>query len=327
MNNQTQLGSLLLCFALAACGGEEGGGGDAPDANGGASCALSGSGTADLTLGGRCSQETLLGTLLVEVQQEFSFIDGKVANAVLPSSVRGEEMAMGGCRLMRKRFPFCDPTCASDEACTLEGVCVPFPKRQDLGEVCVAGLAESYVLTAESPGFHYFNTQVTHPAFAGGERIEFASVGGSYGDFNMVGVGVTPMKASEEQWNIVEGQDLAVGWNTSETNVDSSVYLTINIDQHGSSPLLLECDLPDTGSAAIPSALISGLLTSGISGFPTGKIERRTADSVTVSDGCIEFVVRAPATVDVRVAGHTACNGPDQCPSGQTCNIPMETCE
>ena len=234
---------------------------------------------------------------------------------------------MGGCKLMRKRFPFCDPSCQSNEACTFSGECIAFPVRQDLGDVCVAGLSESYVLTADSPGFHYFNTQISHPAFAGGERVELRSSGGRYGDIDLHGVGVSKMVASESQWNIVEDQDMSVSWATSNSNAHSSVKLAINIDQHGSSPLLLECEFPDSGNATIPSALLKALLNSGISGFPVGKIERRSADSVAVEDGCIEFVVRSPQSVDVRVSGHTPCTGQGQCPSGQTCNIPMETCE
>ncbi len=280
-----------------------------------------------MSLKGACDQAKLLGTILLETQNEFSFLDGKVADTVLPGSVRQEEMAMGDCKLMRKRFPFCDPSCQSNEACTFSGECIAFPVRQDLGEICVAGLSESYVLTAESPGFHYFNTQIAHPAFSGGERVELRSTGGRYGDINLLGVGVTKMVASDSQWNIVEDQDMSVSWATSSANSHASVKLSINIDQHGSSPLLLECEFPDSGNATIPAPLLKALLSSGISGFPNGKIERRSADSIAVEGGCIEFVVRSPQSVDVRVAGHTPCTRPEQCPTGQTCNIAMETCE
>ncbi|MBL4632598.1 MAG: hypothetical protein JKY56_01925 [Kofleriaceae bacterium] len=318
----------FLCVPMAC--GDGGGGSDTdgggPDANS-AGCGLSGSGTSDLELRGICAQDKLLGSVILELQDDFSYLDAKISDTVLPSSVRTEEMSMAGCRLMRKRNPFCSPTCGMEEACNFDGECVAYPKRLDVSEICVAGLAESYIMTAEAPGFHYFNTQLEHPAFAGGERIEVRSPGGSLGSIELAGVGVTKIKTDDSQWTVEDGKDLAVSWTTSANNSHSSIYITINVDQHGSSPLLLECELPDTGSASIPSALINELLTSGISGFPVGKIERRTADSIAVPGGCVEFLVRSPATVAVRVAGHTPCTRDDQCPSGQTCNLQQETCE
>ncbi len=333
MNNWKQVSLSLLALALFACGGDSNSDPDArpgsgPDADT-TSCTLMGSGTADLDLKDSCDQATLLGSIVLEVGNDFSFLDAKIHNAVLPSSIREEEMSMGGCRLMRKRFPNCDPACTSDQACTFEGTCVPFPERQDMGDICVAGLADAYVMTAEGPGYHYFNTQVAHPAFAGGERIEVRSSGAAYDAFAMAGVGVTKIVPTDSEWSVGGENDLVVSWETSATDAHSTIYLTLNVDQHGTSPLLLECNLPDNGQATVPAAMIGALLTSGVSGFPAGKIERHTADSVTVSDGCIDFIVRSPTTVDVSVDGHTPCTmpGTSQCPEGQTCNVPIQTCE
>lgn len=319
---------ILLTLALTGCG--DGGGGDdpkdEPDADT-SSCGLMGTGTDSITLAGACDQEELLGTILLEALDDFSLLDAKVSNAVLPSSVREEEMSMNGCRLMRKRFPFCDPACAANQACTFAGECIAYPAQQDLGDVCVAGLADPVVMTAEAPDFGYFNTQLENPAFIGGERLEVHTTVGAYPAFDLEGIGVTKMQ-SDALWTIVQGDDLAVTWSTSDKDVNAMIELNINIDQHGSSPLLLECDFPDTGEASIPSDLLKALLTSGVSGFPVGKISRHTSDSVEVSDGCIEFVVRSPQTVDVRVDGHVPCTGVgDECPKGTTCNVPMQTCE
>ncbi len=321
--------ALLLATAVVACG-ESGDsiadGGATADADTSA-CALEGSGTEELALAGACAASSRLGAMVLEVQPEYSFVDGRVANGVLPSGIRVEEMSMGGCRLMRKQVPFCDPICESDETCNLAGECIPYPVAQDIGDVCLAGLGESYVLTGAAPNYNYFNTQLAHPAFSGGERIELRSSGGVFAPVSLAGVGVAPIVATEERWSLAEGDDLEVGWETSESNAHASVYLTVNVDQHGSSPLLLECEVPDTGTATVPAALLDALLNSGISGFPVGKLVRRTVDSAEVSAGCMEFVVRSVLTVDVRVAGHTPCTGPGQCPSGQTCNVQLETCE
>ncbi len=251
-------------IALIGCS-DDGGGGEepgTPDADI-STCGLTGMGTASVTLAGACSQDKLLGTILLEALDDFSLLDAKISNGVLPSSIREEEMSMGGCRLMRKRFPFCDPSCAANEACTFSGECIAYPSRQDLGDVCVAGLSEPVVMTAQAPDFGYFNTQLDNPAFVGGERVEVHTTGGAYVAIDLVGVGVTKMQ-SDSMWTIVEGDDLPVAWETSDKDVAAMIALSINIDQHGSSPLLLECDFPDTGEAVIPGGLLKELLTSGV---------------------------------------------------------------
>lgn len=300
-----------------------------PDAgaNGEQQCALDESDPATLQLAGACPQETHIGAIVLEVQESYSFIDARVSNAVVPSSIRDEEANVSGCRLMRKSFPFCDPACGSGETCSKDGQCVAYPILQDLGDLCVAGLSESYLLAAKSPGYQYSDTQIAHPAFAGGERVEVVSSGGAYPSFELRGVGVTTMSASDEQWNIKEGEDLPIRWATSDDNLHSSVAVSINIDQHGSAPLLLECDFDDSGQASVPAELIAKLLGSGVSGFPTGRIQRNTADSISVEDGCIDFTVRSAQKMAVRVADHTPCKQDAECPEGQSCNRPKETCE
>lgn len=322
--------SLITLIVFAGCG-DDGGEGVEPDASrlvdaDTSSCSLIGSGTDDVSLTGSCSQETLIGTLLLAVDK-VSYIEGKFADAVLPTNVRTEEMSMGSCRLMRKNVPFCDPLCPGDQACNLDGECVPYPVPQDLGEICLAGLEMPHVLTAQGQDKQYFNTQLSHPALLGGERIEVRSTGGAYQPIALAGVGVTPMLPGESLWKINGDDDLQVSWLTTDANAFSTIRLSLNVDQHGSSPLRLDCDFPDTGSAVVPGALIAALQSSGISGFPSGVLQRSTTDSVTVSDGCIEFVVRSQKTVDVRVANHTPCNAPGTCPDGLTCNLATETCE
>ena len=68
-------------------------------------------------------------------------------------------------------------------------------------------------------------------------------------------------------------------------------------------------------------------LNFGVSGFPSAVMQRRTVDSLTVSDGCVELEVTGPRGIDVDVAGHTPCNKTEDCPPGQTCNVPIQTCE
>jgi hypothetical protein len=54
---------------------------------------------------------------------------------------------------------------------------------------------------------------------------------------------------------------------------------------------------------------------------------RRTADHVDLAIGCVDFVVGSPLAASVSVSGFTPCNGPADCPTGQTCNMALERCE
>jgi hypothetical protein len=105
------------------------------------------------------------------------------------------------------------------------------------------------------------------------------------------------------------------------------VALTLNVDQHGITPISLVCDLADSGSASIAASLVDALLGAGISGWPNASLSRQTVDSQDFGDGCLEFVVSTPRPVSVAVSGHIPCNGPGDCPPPLECNLPINTCE
>ncbi|MCA9706751.1 MAG: hypothetical protein KDK70_12945, partial [Myxococcales bacterium] len=105
------------------------------------------------------------------------------------------------------------------------------------------------------------------------------------------------------------------------------VRIEINIDQHGISPATLVCDVPDTGSYSVPATLVDALLQAGVSGFPSANLYRQTIDSTQGPTGCVELRIRGRTPTAVEVEGHTACNVPEDCPPGQTCNIVIQTCE
>jgi hypothetical protein len=123
------------------------------------------------------------------------------------------------------------------------------------------------------------------------------------------------------------GAPLSLEWAAPTSKVATLVLVELTIDQHGTSPLSLSCELEDSGSATIPASIIDQLIGSGVSGFPNGRITRRTADHVQLEAGCVELVVGSPLAVSVAVAGYTPCNGPEDCPDEQTCNLPLERCE
>ena len=100
----------------------------------------------------------------------------------------------------------------------------------------------------------------------------------------------------------------------------------INVDQHGSSPVTLTCELGDVGSLSIRSTLIDALLGFGISGFPRAIVTRRAPSSTDTAVGCVGLTNFSVASQALKVSGHTPCKRPADCPAGQTCDVPKETC-
>lgn len=284
-------------------------------------------GPGDVPLRGACPLAERYGGFLVEAQSEYSFVDGAVADGVLPITVLETTLVAGPCKLLRRNNPFCSPPCPAGDTCDHDGNCITFPEPQDLGTVTLEGLAVPLQLEPFQPGNSYFSTSVPHPVFVPGEVVRLSSTAGHYGALELWGVGVHLLEVQEEQWDLEEGQGLTIHWTAPPGDVRSHVYLTVNIDQHGNSPVILACEFPDTGTATVEADSIQALIDAGISGFPNGWITRRTADSLALGDGCMDLLISSPFVPDVRISGHTPCKSSEDCPSGQTCNVAIETCQ
>jgi len=278
-------------------------------------------------LRGTCESAEDLGGFTVASYADMSAIDGKVANGVVPVSVRELVASEGGCSLMRKRNPFCDPACGAGFTCNHDGNCIAAPETQDVGVVSIAGLAKQVEMEPLVPGNNYFDTQLPHPVFEPGDIIALTSTNGTYGELKLFGVGGEDLVAPSETWTIERDVGLAITWAApTATDSKTRIYVELTIDQHGNSPIAVQCDVEDNGSLTVPVTLINQLLDSGVSGFPNGRIVRHTTDKVNVSDGCVDFTVSYPRQSTVRVSGHTPCMSTTQCPKGQTCDIPNQTC-
>jgi hypothetical protein len=309
---------MVLAVMLGACSG---GNGQTPDAGDG-----SDGGDQPFQLRGACSMETRLGGFLIEALEDYSIIDGKVADGVVPASILEEVLQEEGCRLLRKRNPVCDPPCQAGETCDFDGSCIPYPLNQDVGIVSITGLKKAVEMEPRQPGNNYFDTDLPNPVFDPGSEIELTSTEGHFGRLALYGMGVEILVIETGQWNIEEGQSLDITWEPPTAQDKSMIDLQLNIDQHGTTPVVLRCGLDDSGSASIPATLIDALLQSGVSGFPNGRLTRRTADSMQVEEGCVELLVSSPVTPKVRVAGHIPCKSDADCPSGQTCDLATQTC-
>ena len=140
-------------------------------------------------------------------------------------------------------------------------------------------------------------------------------------------MGLEPLEASEGVWTIYSSTDLPLTWDAPSDSARSAVHVRLTIDQHGITPVQLQCDFEDTGYAAIPGALLDQLIGFGVSGIPTATLTRRTVDSVEVAGGCVDFSVAWNDRPEVDVDGFTPCHSTQDCPPGETCNKALEICE
>lgn len=274
---------------------------------------------------GACETAQRVGGFVIEAQTNYSVLDGQVSDGVVPISVPELVREEAGCRLLRRRNPNCQPACQPGQTCDHSGSCIPFPMSVNIGQVQVFGLEKEVSMEARSPGDRYFDTELPHPVFTPNANITLSSSGQP--SLLLVGHGVEPIRPAENTWLIRRGQPLSVQWNEPANARSGEVSMQLTIDQHGTSPLSVQCTFADDGSAEVPAVLVDALLDAGVTGYPNGRIVRRTADSQSVPGGCVDLVVGSPQRMMVRVEGHTPCRRDSDCSGGQRCNTMLERCE
>jgi hypothetical protein len=312
-----------------ASGGTAGDG--SPAGTGGASGtpAQAGSGgraTSD-TLGGECDIASRVGRFSVEAQSDFGVVQGAVFEAVVPTSIPRLASEDGPCRLLERRNLVCTPACVGATTCGEGGACVPYPRQISVGNVTISGLTQPTNLAPQNPGNGYFAPGADNPPFAVGSEITLTAAGESgRPGFELSGFGSRPL-GTKPSWLIERGKGLNVLWENGDPAARTRVTVEFSVDQHGLSPLTLVCEFEDTGTATIPASVVDRLLDSGVSGFPNGRVFRRTADRVVLDFGCVDLLVGSPLAADVTVAGVVPCKKTADCPMGQTCNLMQELCE
>lgn len=318
---------LTLPLALA-CGDGDGSdteGGDGGDGGDGSTETLD---PATVPLGGPCDLAKDYGGFEILSADDAWGVQGAVSDGVVPQLVLEEIMSDGDCTLKRRNNPFCDPPCDAGETCDFDGECLPYPQFQDLGTVTVDGLVQPVSMEPVFPGNTYFDTSVPNPPFTPGEAVRLNMPGGLYGPAELFAVGVEPLEGMAAEWIVEAGVDLPVTWDApSDANARSEIYLTLSVDQHGTTPGAVFCTFADTGSGTVPGTVIQALVDSGVTGFPTGGISRRTVDQAPAGDGCMDLTLHTPKVVAVDVVGFTPCWSDIDCPEGQDCNEELQVCE
>lgn len=284
---------------------------------------------ARVTLDGPCPQAVRVGGFKVEMNGNIGYtaIDGVVRNGVPPASIADPTFEEGGCKLLRRRRLVCDPPCSPSQTCDVGAVCVDAPLGQDQGQVTFTGLVAPVTLSPLPPGNTYFFTRLTHPGFAPGDLIRLTSTPGYLGALELYGVGVSQVAPADPVVVVTQGQPLTMTWDVPEAGARSRILIELTIDQHGLTPVTAVCDVEDTGSAVIPAAVVDGLVAAGVTGFPSGRMTRRTVDSISEGGRCADFTVSSVCDLDLTVTGFVPCVSNDDCPLGTTCNLPIQQCQ
>lgn len=282
-----------------------------------------------VALAGACPLDEAWGGFSVQASEDpnNNGIDGKVSDSIWPWSELEEIASDGDCKLLRRNLPFCTPSCDVGTTCDFDGQCVPEPSNQDLGTVTVKGLVQEVSMEA-AIGNTYYDTSLPYPMYTAGDLVTLKNSGGTYGAQTLYGVAVEPLSLDAVEWFITKGEPLEITWDAPTAAVSRSVIdLRINMDVHGASPASLYCTFEDDGAATVSGALTKTLVEAGVTGFPSGALERHTTDSVDLDPGCMALRVLSPVIMAVDVDGFTPCFTDEECPEGLSCNKELQVCE
>lgn len=274
-----------------------------------------------------CDASQRVGQFTVERAVDYTAVQGRVLNGVVPANVRKVEAQEGECRLLRGRTLFCEPACTASQTCGEAGVCIPYPASQDLGTVRLVGLKAGLSMAPNSAKF-YSNgaTTLPHPAFDEGAGLRLETTGGAVPAFSLRGQGVSALVAPEQAIPVERDKPVTLSWTPSTTSPAARIHIVMDLAHHGGIAASLECDgVPDTGGFVISARMISQLLDVGVAGFPKVTLRRRSVDASNTSVGCVELQVLSQVERDILIPGLISCSGDADCPPGKSCRTDL-TC-
>lgn len=305
-----------LALALApACGGGD---------DDGASC--------DPSMG---DGATRVGTFEIELVPPSSGTPGRttvvgvVYDGASPENVIWETAMMSGdCKLLTPRVPFCATPCGSGAACIEDDTCAPYPTKQAVGTVHVAGLA----LTAGGTGGGFDMTPISnsysppgsvmiaYPGFAEGDDVSIETSDADFAcAFAVDARGIPPLAVTTSQPALAQATALDLAWTAPVDAAAATVDIKLDISHHGGTKGKIECTTTDDGQLTIASVLVDGLLALGAAGYPTIVFSREAVGSTVISAGRVDLALRSQVEMPIVVPGVTSCTETSECPKGQIC--------
>lgn len=165
----------------------------------------------------------------------------------------------GNCRYYRSRVETgCTPACPEGQRCTLDGHCLPWPRRLSAGRVTFAGLKASLAATPDDSA--WYTTRPDPPAdlFDPGNDIVVKAEGGEIPPFEIHVRGVADMVPGwTGEVRLEDGKPLWLDWPVKGDG--ARVEVALQIGWHGKPPTdIIWCEVDETaGGVEIPAAFIA----------------------------------------------------------------------
>jgi hypothetical protein len=271
--------------------------------------------------------DTLAGTFTVKLEsgtagsEPFTSMLGILRDGEVAPPVPVELDAMqDGCELWVPKQVFCAEPCR-DGTCTADSVCTPFPTPLSVGTVTVQGLGDELQLEPTGPTFSYQPTsRLPFPPCEEGSEVSVLAEG-----FELRTPCIAPLVVTDtDPIPLREGEPAEVTWEPAGEAGVSRMQLVVDVSHHGGSKGEILCDVPDTGSFAIPEPLVTRLLDLGVAAFPTVLLRRVSMTHASAYPGValmLSAAVEQPADIGVPMCISTA-----DCPDGLECNTQTLLC-
>jgi hypothetical protein len=198
------------------------------------------------------------------------------------------------------------------------------------GDVTVTGVATtggetSFAMTPIANNYQPpAGTTLAYPAFAEGDPITLEAAGDEIAGFELASTGVAQLELDADEIALDPAADVQLGWTAAGAGADSTISVKLDISHHAGTKGMIECDGEDTGSLAIPAALVSELLDLGVAGYPTIIVTRASTGSATTAAGRVDLVVSSQVERPVTIEGLVSCTEDAECPDGQTCGADLK---
>ena len=197
----------------------------------------------------------------------------------------------GGCRFVGPRPALCDPPCAGEDLCDVEGRCVRYPDVIPAGTMTITGTTPPLTLEPEADGNSY-RTPTSYPQlYRPGDVLTLALAGAAgVAPLHAEVIGVPSIALPTDQLTAIEHQDLVIAWTPVAQPADAEVVVHLDNDHHGIAAYL-ECRAPaSAGSLTVPAAILDRLILAGETGIGTyiehAWIELRHRALRTTERGC-----------------------------------------
>ena len=308
-------GLALVAVATAACGSSSG---DAP-------------------LFATCGDDVRVGQFTLDLKSAlgdipaYAQVNGLVRDGVDPKDVWKEIARDGSCHVSIGPVADCAPACAFGMVCRA-GACVTAPAGHPVGTVTMTGLLVPLAMTPNATNASYYGpipAGTAIPPYEIGSAIGLDTEGGDYPPLSLEARGIEPLEVPDGQslalTTTVPNNALVVSWTPARAGGAGRVWLSFEIAHHAGIAAELDCDVPDTGTARVPGALLDALVAQGTGGFPGLTVTRVATDTATIPPGCVELAVASSVAKPLSVETVTSCSQDSECVAPQIC-LPSLKC-